>query len=78
MLTMASGRSDLMEQHNLLILVREAQARARNLMMRLQEAMKSARVAVPPSPGAGEWVGNMTYEHPLQQLWARLVTAPGT
>ena len=71
-------QADLVEQQNFLIRVREAQERARNLRMRLQQAMQSASVAVPPSPGAGEWVGNMTYEHPLQQLWARLVTAPGS
>jgi hypothetical protein len=40
--------------------------------------MQKAGVPPPPSPGAGEWVGDMKYQHPLQGLWARLVTAPGT
>ena len=71
-------RADLLEQQNFLLRLREAIGEARDLQSRLQEAMQKGRVPVPPSPGAGEWVGNMKYEHPLQQLWARLVTAPGT
>ena len=71
-------QADLVEQQDFLIRVREAQEQARALQTRLQQAMQAASVPVPPSPGAGEWVGTMKYQHPLQQLWARLVTAPGT
>jgi len=71
-------QADLVEQQNFLLEVRQAITDARRLQTRLQEAMQKGSVPVPPSPGAGEWVGNMTYQHPLQQLWARLVTAPGT
>jgi hypothetical protein len=35
-------------------------------------------VPFPPSPGAGESIANIQYAHPLQRLWARVVTAPGT
>jgi hypothetical protein len=43
----------------------------------VQQAMQKANVQPPPSPGPGEWVSAMKYAHPLQGLWARLVTAPG-
>ena len=71
-------QADLVEQQNFLLEGRQAITDARRLQTRLQEAMQKGSVPVPPSPGAGEWVSNMTYQHPLQQLWARLVTAPGT
>ena len=71
-------QADLVEQQNFLLEGRQAITDARRLQTRLQEAMQKGSVPVPPSPGAGEWVGNMTYQHPLQRLWARLVTAPGT
>ena len=70
--------ADLVEQQNFLLQVRDAQAAARQLQQRLQQAMQKAGVKTPPSPGPGEWVGTMKYEHPLQGLWARVVTAPGT
>jgi hypothetical protein len=71
-------QADLVEQQNFLLQVRQAITDARGLQTRLQQAMEKSSVPVPPSPGAGEWVGAMTYQYPLQQLWARLVTAPGT
>jgi hypothetical protein len=71
-------RADLVEQQNFLLRVREAIDDGRQLQQRLQKAMQEAGVPMPPSPGPGEWVGGMKYEHPLQSLWARLVTAPGT
>jgi photosystem II stability/assembly factor-like uncharacterized protein len=70
--------ADLVEQQNFLLRVRDAIADARQLQQRLEGAMQKAGVPLPRSPGAGEWVGNMKYDNPLQQLWARLVTAPGT
>jgi photosystem II stability/assembly factor-like uncharacterized protein len=70
--------ADLVEQQNFLIEVRDAQAAARQLQQRVQQAMAKAGVEAPPAPAAGEWVNNMKYQHPLQRLWARLVTAPGT
>lgn len=39
--------------------------------------MKRAGVAAPPSPGPGQRSADL-HHAPLQQLWARLVTAPGT
>ena len=71
-------QGDLVEQQNFLLRVRDAINEARQLQDRLQEAMKKAGISPPRSPDPGEWVGSMKYEHPLQQLWARLVSAPGT
>ncbi len=47
-------------------------------VLRRMQAMQEAGVKTPPSPGPGESVDTMKYEHPLQGLWARVVTAPGT
>jgi hypothetical protein len=70
--------ADLVEQQNFLLRVRDTMTEARQLQQRLQQAMQKGSVPLPPSPGAGESVGSMTYPHPLQRLWARVVTAPGT
>ncbi len=70
--------ADLVEQQNFLLRVRDAQTRANQLRGRIEQAMQHASVSHPPSPGPGEWVDRMKYAHPLQKLWARLVTAPGT
>ena len=40
--------------------------------------MEHMSVPVPPSPGPGESVANIAYAQPLQRLWARVATAPGT
>ena len=70
--------ADLVEQQNFLLRVRDAISEARELQARMEQAMKNAGIQPPQSPAAGEWVGNLKYDHPAQQLWARLVTAPGT
>jgi hypothetical protein len=70
--------ADLVEQQNFLLRVRDAMAEANQLRTEVQQAMQKAGVQPPPSPGPGEWIGSMKYAHPLQQLYARLVTAPGT
>ena len=70
--------ADLVEQQNFLLRVRDTMTEAREFQQRLQQTMQKASVPVPPSPGPGESVGAMKYAHPLQQLWARVVTAPGT
>jgi hypothetical protein len=70
--------ADLVDQQNFLLRVRDALAQANELRGRLQQAMQKAGVAQPPSPGPGEWVRSAKYVHPLQGLWARVVTAPGT
>ena len=69
--------ADLVEQQNFLLQVRDTVAEASLLRTQVQQAMKKANVQPPPSPGPGEWVSAMKYAHPLQGLWARLVTAPG-
>ena len=69
--------ADLVEQQNFLLQVRDTVAEASLLRTQVQQAMQKANVQPPPAPGPGEWVSAMKYAHPLQGLWARLVTAPG-
>jgi photosystem II stability/assembly factor-like uncharacterized protein len=70
--------ADLVEQQNFLLRVRDTMTEARQFQQRLQQAMQKGSVPLPPSPGPGESVASMTYQHPLQRLWAKVVTAPGT
>jgi hypothetical protein len=76
--TAGTTPADLVEQQNFLLRVRDTMTEARQFQQRLQQAMQKGSVPLPASPGAGESVGSMTYQHPLQRLWARVVTAPGT
>ncbi len=69
--------ADLVEHQNFLIAVRDARAQATALRARVEAAMKRAGVPAPPSPGPGGRSADLRYA-PLQRLWARLVTAPGT
>jgi photosystem II stability/assembly factor-like uncharacterized protein len=69
--------ADLVEQQNFLLAVRDAIVQASQLRGRVQEAMQKAGVSAPPSPGPGQSVADITYHHPLQRVWARLVTASG-
>lgn len=69
--------ADLVEQQNFLLRVRDAQTAANELRGRIQQAMQTAGVEAPASPGPGQRVSSMKYSHPLQGLWARVVTAPG-
>jgi hypothetical protein len=70
--------ADLVEQQNFLLRVRDASTQATQLRGRIQQAMQQAGVQPAPSPGPGERASGTTYTHPLQGLWARVVTAPGT
>ena len=69
--------ADLVEQQNFLLQVRDAITAANQLRTRTQQAMEKADIQPARSPGPGEWVSGMTFAHPLQRIWARLVTAPG-
>ncbi len=69
---------DLVEQEKFLLEVRDAIARAEALRLKLQEAMARAGIQPSPAPGPGQSPGAITHAHPLQALWGRLVTAPGT
>ena len=70
--------ADLVEQQNFLLKVRDAIADANQLRTRVQDAMRKANVQPAPSPGPGQSIAAIQYAHPLQRIWARLVTAPGT
>lgn len=75
-------QADLVEQENFLLQLRDVQAEAAQLRTRVQQAMQKAGVRPAPSPAAGESpfrrAPGTPALHPLQALWARLVTAPGT
>jgi photosystem II stability/assembly factor-like uncharacterized protein len=74
--------ADLVDQQEFILQVREVQARATALRGRVQDAMQKAGVAEPPPPGPGESpfrrMPGAAELHPLQALYARLVTPPGT
>ena len=69
---------DLIAQQEFLLRLRDTQSQATELRARIQRAMEQMAVPFPPSPGPGESVAGMAYSTPLQRLWARVVTAPGT
>jgi photosystem II stability/assembly factor-like uncharacterized protein len=75
-------QADLVEQQNFLLQLRDVQAEAVQIRGRVQQAMQKAGVQPPTSPGPGESplrrAPGTPALHPLQALWARLVTAPGT
>ena len=70
--------ADLVEQQNFLLRVRDATADANRLRAQTLQAMEKADVQPARSPGPGQSINDVAYTHPLQRLWARLVTAPGT
>jgi photosystem II stability/assembly factor-like uncharacterized protein len=69
---------DLVAQQEFLLRVRDAQTNATELRARIQRTMEQMAVPYPPSPGPGDRVATLQYAHPLQRLWARVATAPGT
>jgi photosystem II stability/assembly factor-like uncharacterized protein len=69
--------SDLVEQQNFLVRVRDAIADATRLRAETQQAMEKADILPARSPGPGQSVNSIEYSHPLQRIWSRLVTAPG-
>ena len=70
-------QADLAELYDLNVKVRDAISEGRRLQQRLSAAMEKANVRPPAAPGPGQWVSAAKYDHPLQALWARVVTAPG-
>jgi hypothetical protein len=70
--------ADLVDQQNFLLRVRDAIADATRLRTATQQAMQKADIQPARSPGPGQSINNIEYNHPLQRIWARLVTAPGT
>jgi photosystem II stability/assembly factor-like uncharacterized protein len=70
--------ADLVDQEKFLLGVRDAMAEATRIRAQVRTAMEKTGVPMPPSPGPGESVQTIKYTHPLQAVWARLVTAPGT
>ena len=70
--------ADLVDQQNFLLRLRDAIADATRLRTATQQAMQKADIQPARSPGPGQSINNIEYNHPLQRIWARLVTAPGT
>ncbi|MPZ18836.1 MAG: hypothetical protein GEV06_13110 [Luteitalea sp.] len=75
----ASGvtQADLVEQTTFLLRVRDAISDARKLQQTLEQAMDEAGFEPPLAPAPGETPGTVTYESPLQSLWARVASAEG-
>ncbi len=69
--------ADLKEQEQFLLKVRDVTADARRTADAVKTALEKQNVKLPRTPMAGEHVSKMTYEHPLQKLYALLVTATG-
>jgi photosystem II stability/assembly factor-like uncharacterized protein len=69
--------ADLVEQQNFLLKVNGAIADARRLSTRMEQVLTKAGLKPPQSPGPGEDVGTMKYQHPAQSIWARIVDASG-
>ena len=70
--------ADLVEQEKFLLRVRGVIAEATELRQRVEQAMTKANLRPSSSPGPAEWPASIKHTHPLQALYARLVTAPGT
>ena len=70
--------ADLVDQQTFLLRVRDAIADAARLRQQTQQAMQKADIQPARSPGPGQSINDVEYSHPLQRIWARLVTAPGT
>ena len=68
---------DLSEQVKLQLSVRDAMSDARKLQVNIEEAMKKAGVKPVAPAGPGATPASTKYDHPLQQLWAQVVTTPG-
>ena len=69
--------ADLAEQVKFQLQVRDALSDARKLQQQIEEAMQKAGVKPVPPAGPGATPANTKYDHPLQQLWAQVVTTPG-
>lgn len=67
--------ADLVEQQNFLLKVNAAIVDARKLATRMEQTITKAGLKPPISPGPGEDVLTMKYQHPAQSIWARLVDA---
>lgn len=70
-------QADLVAQEQFLLKVRDAIARANALRGRVQQAMQAKNIALPPAPGVGESRESVAYADPLQEVWAKLVSAGG-
>jgi hypothetical protein len=68
--------ADLVEQQNFILKVNAAIADARRLADRMEQALTKAGLKPPASPGPGEDVLTVKYQHPAQSVWARIVDAP--
>jgi photosystem II stability/assembly factor-like uncharacterized protein len=69
--------ADIAEQVRFQLQVRDALSDARRLQQRIEEAMQKAGVKPPPAAVVGVQPSGTKYDHPLQQLWAQVVDAPG-
>jgi hypothetical protein len=69
---------DIAEQVRFQLQVRDAISDARKLQQGIEQAMQKAGLKPQLAPGAvGSSPANTNYEHPLQQLYAKVVDTPG-
>jgi hypothetical protein len=76
----ADGVTDgiIAEQVKFLLQVRDAISDARKLQQSIEQAMQKAGLKPQLAPGLpGESPSNTKYDHPLQQLYARVIDTPG-
>jgi len=69
--------ADLKAQEEFLLKVRDVTADAQKLADAIKAAIEKQNLKMPRTPMAGETVPRMAYDHPLQKLYALLVTATG-
>ncbi len=69
--------ADITEQVRFQLQVRDALSDARKLQQRIEEALQKAGVKPPAAMPVGKSPKELTYDHPLQQLWAQVVDTPG-
>jgi hypothetical protein len=69
---------DIAEQVRFQLQLRDAISDARKLQQSIEQAMQKAGLKPQLAPGMpGQSPSNTTYDHPLQQLYARVVETPG-
>ena len=69
--------ADITEQVRFQLDVRDALSAARRLQVDIETAMKAQGVKPVPPTAPGASPSTVTYEHPLQKLWAQVADSPG-
>ena len=65
------------EQVKFQLQVRDANSDARKLQQTIEQAMQKAGVKPVPALPPGTSPDKLKYDHPLQEVWTKVVTTPG-